>query len=61
VEAADVVVVVAAAAVASAERRAVAAVLHAQVRRAPALLGSFVWYRPGLCQCRFRMGPIAPL
>jgi hypothetical protein len=20
------------------------------------LLGSFVWYRPGLCQCRFRIG-----
>jgi hypothetical protein len=20
------------------------------------LLGSFLWYRPGLCQCRFRIG-----
>ena len=38
----------------------------AQVRWAPALLGSFVWYRPGLCQCRFRnaieacIGPESP-
>jgi hypothetical protein len=23
--------------------------------RPPGLLGSFLWYRPGLCQCRFRM------
>jgi hypothetical protein len=31
----------------------------------PGLLGSFVWYRPGLCQCRFRLmkpvlGPKSP-
>jgi hypothetical protein len=23
--------------------------------REPGLLGGFLWYRPGLCQCRFRM------
>ena len=23
-------------------------------------MGSFLWYRPGLCQCRFRIGPKSP-
>jgi hypothetical protein len=26
------------------------------VRLVPGLLESFLWYRPGLCQCRFRIG-----
>ena len=26
----------------------------------PGLLGSFLWYRPGLCQCRFRKGLCRP-
>jgi hypothetical protein len=29
------------------------------ISRTPGLLGSFVWYRPGLFQCRFRTGYIA--
>ena len=27
--------------------------------RVPGLVGSFLWDRPGLCQCRFRMAILA--
>jgi hypothetical protein len=32
----------------------------ASCRCKPGLLGSFLWYRPGLRQCRFRTGYIGP-